>query len=150
MFIVTSPDNGIATFNLDGTIRYVPVTDYCQDSIPDSFDYAICFDNVCDTTTVLVFVDCTSDRNFIIFNALSPNGDGVNDVFQIDGIEDFPNNTVQIFNRWGNMVFEMAGYKNEWNGDWGRDREMLPDGTYFYLFDTGEGERFSGFLEIRR
>ena len=150
MYLVGSPDNGIATFNLDGTIRYMPVTDYCNDTIPDTFQYAICFENTCDTATVTVFVDCTSDRNFVIYNALSPNGDGVNDVFQIDGIEEYPNNTVQIFNRWGNMVYEMAGYKNEWNGNWGRDNALLPDGTYFYLFDTGDGNLYSGFLEIRR
>ncbi|MFK7983046.1 MAG: gliding motility-associated C-terminal domain-containing protein, partial [Saprospiraceae bacterium] len=150
MYLVESPDNGIAIFNLDGTIRYMPVTDYCNEMIPDMFQYAICLGTTCDTATVMVYVDCTSDRNFIIFNALSPNGDGANDVFQIDGIEDFPNNTVKIFNRWGNMVYEMAGYKNKWNGNWGRDNALLPDGTYFYLFDTGEGDLHGGFLEIRR
>jgi len=150
MYLVGSAENGVAFFNLDGTIRYVPATDYCNDTIPDMFQYAICDEIACDTATVTVFVDCTSDRNFIIYNALSPNGDGVNDVFQIDGIEDFPDNTVKIFNRWGNMVYEMAGYKNEWNGNWGRANGLLPDGTYFYLFDTGEGKQYSGFLEIRR
>ena len=48
------------------------------------------------------------------------------------------------------MVYEMAGYKNEWNGNWGKRNALLPDGTYFYLFDTGEGNLYSGFLEIRR
>ncbi len=150
MFLVTTPDNGLATFNLDGTIRYTPITDYCDEEVPDMFEYAICFENICDTATVVVFVDCTSDREFTIYNALSPNGDGVNDVFQIDGIEDYPNNKVQIFNRWGNMVYEMPGYKNEWSGNWGRENSLLPDGTYFYLFDTGEGDLISGFLEIKR
>ena len=150
MYLVSLPDNGVASFNLDGTIRYIPATDYCNDTLPDIFQYAICDDLTCDTATVTIFVDCTSDRDFTIYNALSPNGDGINEVFQIDGIEDYPNNTVQVFNRWGNMVYEMAGYKNEWNGNWGRDNSLLPDGTYFYLFDTGEGEQLSGFLEIRR
>ncbi len=150
MELVTMPENGIATFNLDGTIRYVPMTNYCNDSIPDMFDYAICNESICDTATVTIFVNCTSSRAFTIYTALSPNGDGVNDVFQIDGIEDYPNNSVKIFNRWGNTVYEMAGYKNEWNGNWGRQGELLPDGTYFYIFDTGEGKLHSGFLEIRR
>ena len=150
MELVTFPENGIATFNLDGTIRYVPVTDYCNDSIPETFDYAICNETVCDTATVTIFVNCVSSRDFIIYTGLSPNGDGVNDVFQIDGIEDYPNNSVKIFNRWGNTVYEMDGYKNEWNGNWGRRGELLPDGTYFYIFDTGEGKQHSGFLEIRR
>ncbi len=150
MFLVSLPDNGIATFNLDGTIQYTPMTDYCDEEVPDTFQYAICFENICDTANVAVFVDCISERSFTIFNALSPNGDGINDVFQIDGIEDYPNNKVQIFNRWGNMVFEQPGYKNEWSGNWGRENSLLPDGTYFYLFETGEGETISGFLEITR
>ncbi|MEM1120777.1 MAG: gliding motility-associated C-terminal domain-containing protein [Bacteroidota bacterium] len=150
MYLVGAPSNGIATFNLDGTIRYTPITDYCNDTIPDTFQYAICAAGICDTATVLVFVSCTSDRDFVIYNALSPNGDGINDVFQIDGIEDFPNNSVEVFNRWGNSVYEMAGYKNEWNGTWSNDGKLLPDGTYFYLFNTGEGEVFSGWLEIKR
>ncbi len=150
MYLVGSPDNGIATFNLDGTIRYVPVTDYCNDTIPDMFQYAICSEGICDTATVTVLISCVSNREFTIYNALSPNGDGINDVFQIDGIEDYPNNSVQIFNRWGNQVYEMTGYKNEWNGNWGNQGELLPDGTYFYLFSTGEGDMLSGWLEIRR
>ena len=46
------------------------------------------------------------------------------------------------------MVFEQQGYKGQWNGTW-RDKD-LPDGTYFYLLDDGEGKQYSGFLEIRR
>ena len=150
MELITFPENGSATFNLDGTIRYIPNLDYCNDSIPEMFDYAICDDVACDTATVTIFVNCQSNRSFTIFTGMSPNGDGVNDVFQIEGIEDFPNNSVQIFNRWGNSVYEMEGYKNEWDGTWGRRGELLPDGTYFFLFDTGEGMMQSGFLEIRR
>lgn len=150
MYLVGSPDNGIATFNLDGTIQYTPITDYCNDTIPDTFQYAICREGICDTATVTVFVNCISNKEFIIYNGLSPNGDGINDVFQIDGIEDYPNNSVQIFNRWGNQVYQMSGYKNEWNGSWSNQGDLLPDGTYFYLFNTGEGEVLSGWLEIRR
>ena len=45
--------------------------------------------------------DSTSDDDLEIFNALSPNGDGTNDVFTIRNIENFPENELQIFNRWG-------------------------------------------------
>ena len=150
MFLVSQPDNGVATFNLDGTIRFEPNLDFCNDTIPEVFEYAICLEEMCDTATVSIIVECSSDKPFFIYNALSPNGDDINEVFQIDGIEQFPNNKVQIFNRWGNMVYQMAGYKNEWSGNWGPQGELLPDGTYFYLIDTGEGELFSGYLEIKR
>ena len=49
---------------------------------------------------------------------LSLNGDGVNEVWIIDGIEDHPNNTVFIYNSWGNLVFKMEGYDNNGNVFW--------------------------------
>ena len=147
--LINQPDNGIAVFNADGTISYSPITGYCNDSIPERFLYEICERGLCDTAEVVITVQCTSDRPFVIYTGLSPNGDGLNDVFQIDGIEDFPNNKLQIFNRWGNRVYIMDGYKNEWNGTY-NESEMLPDGTYFYLLDDGEGQHYSGWLQIRR
>jgi gliding motility-associated-like protein len=64
----------------------------------------------------------------------SPNGDGVNDFFVVDRIEDYPNAVVQIFNRWGNLIFESpSGYTTPWNGKYqGKD---LPVGTYYYVID---------------
>lgn len=150
MYLVSMPDNGIATFNLDGTISYQPIDGFCNDTIPEVFDYAICNEEICDTATVYITVECKQDNEFTIYTAVSPNGDGINDFFLIEGIEEYPNNTLQVFNRWGNQVVNKIGYKNEWKGNWGAKGELLPDGTYFYLFDTGEGEVHSGYLEIRR
>jgi gliding motility-associated-like protein len=75
------------------------------------------------------------------YNALSPDGDGLNDVFIIEGLECYPNNTVQIVNRWGVTVFEAAYYDNVNNvfrgfSD-GRStisrNEKLPTGDYWYI-----------------
>ena len=75
------------------------------------------------------------------FNALSPDGDGLNDVFIIEGLECYPNNTVQIVNRWGVIVFDSAYYDNVNNvfrgfSD-GRStisrNEKLPTGDYWYI-----------------
>jgi gliding motility-associated-like protein/uncharacterized repeat protein (TIGR01451 family) len=61
-------------------------------------------------------------------NVITPNGDGKNDVFHIDGLELNPVNTLSIFNRWGNEVYRSNGpYKNDWNGN------GLNEGTYYYL-----------------
>lgn len=76
-----------------------------------------------------------------VFNAVSPDGDGSNDVFYLEGIECFPNNSVEIFNRWGAKVFETQGYDNTSNVFRGRSEgrntisknEELPTGTYFYV-----------------
>ncbi|MDO5978124.1 gliding motility-associated C-terminal domain-containing protein [Flavivirga spongiicola] len=83
----------------------------------------------------------------IVYNGLSPNGDGNNDFFLIDGIAKYPDNTVQIFNRWGVKVFETTSY-NETNNVFkgisdGRitinEKEQLPVGTYFYIVEYNPG-----------
>lgn len=78
---------------------------------------------------------------FFIPEGFSPNGDGINDLFVIRGIDMYPNNSIDIFNRWGNIVFKAHPYQNTWDGtttmgvNVGGDE--LPIGTYFYLFDFG-------------
>ncbi len=76
-----------------------------------------------------------------IYNLLTPNGDGENDIFVIRNIELYPENTIEIFNRWGVQVYSVAGYGQ--NGNYfkgvsnGRgtvsSSESLPTGTYFYI-----------------
>lgn len=81
--------------------------------------------------------------DFFIPEGFSPNGDGINDLFVIRGINRFPNNTFDIFNRWGDKIFEEASYKNTWNGTASKGIRVggdeLPVGTYFYILDLGDG-----------
>ena len=80
---------------------------------------------------------------FFIPEGFSPNGDGINDLFVIKGIDNYPTNTINIFNRWGDKVFEASPYQNTWNGKCtiglriGRDD--LPIGTYFFILNLGDG-----------
>ncbi len=134
---------GTATVNPDMTITYTENAGICDTT--DTFTYELCNPAGCDTATVTLYIDC---KAFIIFNGFSPNGDGVNETFTIEGIEEFPNNELKIFNRWGNIVFEQKGYKGQWSGTW--NNQLLPDGTYFYILDDGEGTQYSGFLQIQR
>jgi len=89
--------------------------------------------------TVVVNI-CPDD--FFIPEGFSPNGDGINDYFVIIGIENYPDNTMVIFNRWGNKVFEASPYVNTWDGTntFGLTvgGNQLPIGTYFYLLDLGD------------
>ena len=98
--------------------------------------------------TVTITVIC---GKIVIFNGISPNGDSLNDEWHMPGIDQYPNNEVRVFNRWGQQVFEKTGYTNAqgWDGRWnGRD---LPDGTYFYTVDLKDGsEILKGFLQIQR
>ncbi|MBK8724351.1 MAG: gliding motility-associated C-terminal domain-containing protein [Saprospiraceae bacterium] len=89
-------------------------------------------------------------ETFIIYNAISPNKDGVNDVFYIKGIENFPQNKVSIFNRWGHLIQSYENYKNDtgWKGLW--NNEAVPNGTYFYIVELPcQGKIQSGYIEVR-
>jgi len=61
-------------------------------------------------------------------NVFTPNSDGLNEAFVIDGVENFPGSTLQIFDRWGTLVYESSSYNNSWTG---RDQA---EGTYYYIF----------------
>nr|WP_299487515.1 gliding motility-associated C-terminal domain-containing protein [uncultured Allomuricauda sp.] len=79
-----------------------------------------------------------------VYNEFSPNGDGVNDLFKIDCISRYPNNVLQVYNRWGNIVYEQRSYNNDWDGTSnGRATvqvgDQLPVGTYYYVLDLGDG-----------
>ncbi|APG64219.1 hypothetical protein LPB136_02035 [Tenacibaculum todarodis] len=79
-----------------------------------------------------------------VYNVFSPNGDGTNDYFRIDCIENYPGATISIFNRWGNTVYTATDYKNDWDGTSnGRATisagEKLPTGTYYYVIDLKNG-----------
>ena len=81
-----------------------------------------------------------------IFNEFSPNNDGVNDVFRIDCVSQYPNNTLKIFNRSGTLVYSKKGYDNTWNGTANarvtiNTSKKLPSGTYYYVFDIGDGSK---------
>ena len=145
--IIDLPENGTVFINPDNSITYAPDPDFC-DTERDSFTYFIANEIGRDTATVTVLVLC---EGLTVFSGFSPNGDGINDTFTILGIEAFPDNEVTIFNRWGNEVFSRRGYTNAdgWNGTW--TDNLVPDGTYFYVIDKGDGsEVISGYVFIQR
>ncbi|MCK8523831.1 gliding motility-associated C-terminal domain-containing protein, partial [Aquimarina sp. D1M17] len=96
----------------------------------------------------------------VVYNALSPDQNGANDVFVIEGIECYPNNEVTIFNRWGRIVYEKKQYNNQDNAFRGisevrgtiGEADGLPTGTYYYTilysdFD-GNTQSLTGYLYI--
>jgi gliding motility-associated-like protein len=86
-----------------------------------------------DSVTVTILPD-------IVFpNGFTPNGDGVNDVWIIDNIQFFPNNVVEVYNRWGELLFRSEGYEVPWDGRY--NGKELPVGTYYYVIDLRD-ERY--------
>ncbi len=90
--------------------------------------------------------------NVKVFTGITLNNDGVNDVFTIDNIEQFPNNHVLIFNRWGKQLADIKSYDNI-NKFWPEkaDADKLPSSTYFYIVDLGDGSKpFKGWVELMK
>ncbi|MBM1107961.1 gliding motility-associated C-terminal domain-containing protein [Aurantibacter crassamenti] len=97
-----------------------------------------------------------------VFNVITPNGDGSHDVLTISGLENYPVNTIRIYNRWGVLVYTTNAYNTEGNVFDGTSEgrvtiaqgKDLPVGTYFYILDyedaTGNMLSMSGYLYINR
>jgi len=92
------------------------------------------------STQALVSIDC----DIIIPNVFTPNNDGLNDRWEIDGLAN-RNNTVRVFNRWGQLVLDAKNYRNTWAA------ADVPDGTYYYeVIVDGKGDPFTGHVTILR
>jgi gliding motility-associated-like protein len=143
--ISRQPLHGTVSKNPDNKLVYTPFNNFCDSNTPDNFEYVVCNAVSCDTVTVYVWVLCDKIR---IYSGFSPNNDMINDFFVIEGLHNFQNNELKIFNRWGNQVYQKAKYDNSWDGSW--KNAPLPDGTYFYIFSDGEGNDYSGYIQMMR
>ena len=86
-------------------------------------------------------------NELFIPNAFSPNGDRVNDYWEILGLQNYPGNKLEVFNRLGIKLYETDNYQNDWYGTY--NGEKLPDGTYFYQLYLSEGVIKKGFIFIK-
>lgn len=101
--------------------------------------------------SIYVGLDSDEDCTLKFYTGITPNGDGNNDIWIIDNIEQFPVNKVKIFNRWGEQVWVGESYDNAdvvWIGENDGGIEM-GTGTYFYVADVG-GETYKGWVELTR
>ena len=85
--------------------------------------------------------------NIVIPNAITPNHDGVNDVWNIQYLDQFTTCTVSVFNRYGQRLFSSIGYRQPWNGTY--KNKLLPAGTYYYIIDLKDGSPVkSGYVVV--
>ena len=103
---------------------------------------------------------CSSEQSFTVTvrddfqaisatNLLTPNGDGINDVWKVDNIDVYPNNEVIVFDRAGRVLYRKKGYDNSWNGT--VNGAALAEGTYYYVIDFGSGKlKQKGFITLIR
>lgn len=96
---------------------------------------------------VTVFI--IPDNDVVFYNTFTPNGDGNNDTWYIGNIYKYPDNKLEVYNRYGKLVFKANGYLNSWEGK--AFGEELPSATYFYIMDLGDGsKKYHGTVTIVR
>jgi gliding motility-associated-like protein len=78
-----------------------------------------------------------------VYNIITPNRDGQNDVLVIDNIQLYPGNTFTVFNRWGREVYKTTNYQNNWGGD-----DNTAPGQYFYLLTLPNGSSIKNWFEV--
>ena len=80
-------------------------------------------------------------------NAFSPNGDGINDSWRINYLESYPGAVIEVFNRYGQIVYHSIGYDTYWDGTY--NGKTLPIGTYYYIINPKNGRNIiSGSVTI--
>ena len=103
-----------------------------------------CIDSTSKTITINTV---TNEINTLIPNAISPNGDGKNDVWKLPFINFVnPEADIVIVNRWGQTVFQSVGYSTPWDGTY--NGELVPEGNYYYIIKLSDDEIYQGALLV--
>ena len=135
--IISGTQKGNALHIGDGTFRYSPNVGFVG---TDMMLYRIC-SLVCpdECSEAIVVLKVGDEDDCFVPTLFTPNNDGVNDVLIIPCLETdrYPNNSITVFNQWGNVVYSASPYNNNWNGTF--DGSDLPVSTYFYIMDFGDG-----------
>ena len=99
------------------------------------------------TTTDDLFIKVVKD--FIVPNTFTPNGDGINDFWVIENLALYPNSRLQVFNRYGQILYDSKKYTGDWDGTY--KNKPLPSGTYYYIIDlNGVRVAKKGYVTIVR
>lgn len=147
--VILNPNSGYIDLDeINWLFTYFPDLDFIG---LDTFVYAVCdFYGRCDTATVKVYVDD------IIFppQLFTPNNDGDNDFYVISGLDRYPDNQFTVYSRWGNKVYELSGYFDQWDGHSNVQTAIgsrkLPVGVYYYVLRYGENKEKAGALFLER
>ncbi|WP_173021399.1 gliding motility-associated C-terminal domain-containing protein [Lewinella sp. W8] len=148
------PEFGEIIVNLNGDVTFEAPIGFTGTTV---IRYEVCSNacpNLCAEST-LTLNSSADGEDPQVFNAITPNGDGLNETFIFDILlqrpDDFPDNELIIFNRWGDIIYEAAPYNNDWDGT-NADGSLVPEGTYYYILrlDIGEGKIERGDITVIR
>ena len=145
--LLNTTSNGVLVISAAGDFTYTPTPNYCG---IDSFLYQITDVNGY-TASAYCIIDVSCTVEIVTPSGFSPNGDGVNDVWVISGL-DMSLNKVSIYDRWGNEIWAENNYNNTsvaWNGK-NKNGEELTVGTYFYMIEVDGKDPVRGWVEITK
>lgn len=96
----------------------------------------------CTDTVVSYYVVAPGD--IVVPNIFSPNGDGENDYLMFSNAQYYPNTQLQVYNRWGKLIYENGNYRNTWSA------QGVSEGTYFFLLRLQDGREWHGAVTLVR
>ncbi|MDE7373879.1 MAG: gliding motility-associated C-terminal domain-containing protein, partial [Odoribacter sp.] len=145
---------GVGTISTDGQFNYTPIAGFTG---TDEVKYVVV--NRRDKSVVAegyIYVTVKENDRFFVPNLITPNGDGINDTWQLDFLSEYPNHLIQVFDRSGRIVFEARNYQNDWDGK-GMTKSgyvgqvNLVNGVYTYMIDLGDKNKtvLKSWIEIR-
>lgn len=151
----SSSAGSTVTVDASGKVNYTPRPGF---SGTDTVRIRRCVGDICDVVTYIIVVKPSALA--ALPNYFSPNGDGMNDVWNLDLLLDvYPNAKALIYNRWGNIVWRSTGPygrstsgNNVWSGQSEGSQDNVPDGVYYYLLELEDEFKTSktGFIELMR
>ena len=150
-----STDGGISFNNLNNSSRYSGVnSDELILNNPNYSDHNslfrvelttlayACGDKITSNSTLLFY------NELFIPNAFSPNGDGINDCWEILGLQNYPGNKLEVYNRLGIKLYETNNYQGDWCGTF--NGNQIPDGVYFYQVSLNSVLNEKGYIFVKR
>ena len=140
--VIETPKFGEVLINEDQSFSYTPSPNLCESE--DTFTYQLIAAEKTYKVDVSIDILC---ETLTIYNGLATNSqDKKLENFKILGVENYPENTLHIFDNDGQEIYEAKAYKNDWNGEVNASGHLTPNNLYYYVFSDGEGNYFSGYL----
>jgi gliding motility-associated-like protein len=124
--------NGTPPITYQWDDEYTQNTPTATGLAPNLYYTVIVTDSIGCTLSAQTFIETTLGC-FFISTAITPNGDGVNDVWILGGLEYYPQCKINVYNRWGQVVFTSKGYNAQWDGT--LEGETLPVADYYFVID---------------
>jgi gliding motility-associated-like protein len=123
-----TPSSGLSSSSIANPIAELTETTTYSVLVTNSFGSSV---------TLNITVEVMEDFNLVVSNFVSPNGDGANDTWQIENLNNYPNNELVISDRNNNILYRQKNYSNNWDGQY--NGSILPTGTYYYLLTFNSG-----------